>query len=80
MPNVGDVDGPTVTTTVTRQDIAAHVAGAFDVTGVMKTEILRAAMNSWAPHPVVQVLLTLPEGYYRSLDEVWTRLPSVPER
>ena len=69
-----------MTTTVTRQDIAAHVADAFDVTGVMKTEILRAAMNSWAPHPVVQVLLTLPDGYYRSLDEIWSRLPSVPER
>jgi hypothetical protein len=74
------VNGPTVTTTVTRQDIAPHVADAFEVTGVMKTEILRAAMNSWAPHAVVEVLLTLPDGYYRSLDEVWSRLPSIPEQ
>ncbi len=54
--------------------LAEYLEGAFARTGATRTDLLRSAMNAWAPQPVVEQLLTLPEGYYRSVEEVLTEL------
>lgn len=51
-------------------DPAPYVEAAFRRSGATRTDLLRSAMNAWAPKPVVDRLLALPEGYYRNLDEV----------
>jgi hypothetical protein len=61
-------------TIVTRQAIAAHLTEAFAVTWASKTKLLWTASNSSAPKPLVDALLSLPEGFYRDLDEVWNHL------
>jgi hypothetical protein len=70
----------TTMTTVTRQEITKHVMEAFRVTWASKTELLWTASNSYAPQPVLDALLQLPEGFYRNVDEVWHRLPEACEQ
>ncbi len=55
-------------------DPVPYLEAAFTRSGATRTDLLRSAMNAWAPKQVVDRLLALPEGYYRSLDEVLGRL------
>lgn len=56
-------------------DPAAYLEDAFRRSGATRTDVLKSAMNAWAPPSVVDRLLTLPEGYYRDVDEVLGALP-----
>jgi hypothetical protein len=60
---------------VEQPDPAAFLEGAFRRSGATRTDLLRSAMNAWAPPTVVDLLLGLPEGYYRNVDEVLGALP-----
>ncbi|HEX6518232.1 MAG TPA: DUF2795 domain-containing protein [Nocardioidaceae bacterium] len=62
----------------THTEIARHVRGAFKVTWASRDDLLRAAFDSCASPEVVNVLLSLPEGYYRDPDDVCSHLPDVP--
>jgi hypothetical protein len=55
-------------------DLTPYVRSAFTTSGATRNDLLRSAMNAWAPKQVVDRLLALPEGYYRTLDEVLGQL------
>jgi hypothetical protein len=59
---------------VTREEVATYLTEAFAVTWASKTKLLWTASNSSAPKPVVDALLSLPDGFYRDVDEVWHRI------
>lgn len=61
----------------TQAEIARHVRGAFKVTWASRDDLLRAAFDSAAPREVVNLLVQLPEGYYRDPDDVCDHLPDV---
>lgn len=64
--------------TVTRDQIAYYVASAFTVTWASRTQLLRTAYNSNAPHEVITELLALPEQFFKNLDDVYGWLPHLP--
>ncbi len=55
-------------------DPAPYLEAAFRRSGATRTDLLRSAMNAWAPRQVVDKLVTLPEGYYHNVDEVLASL------
>ncbi|MGN6132103.1 MAG: hypothetical protein ACTHOK_17320 [Nocardioidaceae bacterium] len=57
-------------TSAQETDPARYLESAFSHSGATRNELLWSAMNAWAPQQLVQRLLALPEGYYRSIDEV----------
>ena len=57
-------------TSAQETDPARYLEAAFAHSGATRNELLWSAMNAWAPQHLVQRLLALPEGYYRSVDEV----------
>ena len=61
-------------TSVSDTDLSRYLEDAFAHSGATRTQLLWSAMNSWAPQQLVQRLLALPDGYYRSLDEVLGQL------
>jgi hypothetical protein len=61
-------------TIIIRQALATHLTEAFAVTWASKTNLLWTASNSSAPKPLVDALLSLPDGFYRDLDDVWDHI------
>jgi hypothetical protein len=55
-------------------EVAQYVEAALARHGATRNDLLRTAMNAWAPQDVVERLLELPEGYYRNLDEVLAQI------
>jgi hypothetical protein len=51
-------------------DVRPYIAEAFESSWPTRTKLLWAAMNAWAPEPVVTALRRLPEGMYRTPADV----------
>ena len=67
--------------TVTRIEIAEAVGGAFATGGAKREAILAEAVSAVAAggNPaVIDHLGRLPNGYYRTMDELWIHLPMLP--
>jgi hypothetical protein len=63
---------------VTRVQIADHVAGAFGPGGTTKDQLLFTAENNHAPAAVLEQLYRLPERHFSQLRDVWPFLAEVP--
>lgn len=64
--------------TVTRTQIAEHIAEAWRVTPATRADLLDAAVSNQAPPAVLEMLHRLPEENYRQLRQLWRHLADVP--
>jgi Protein of unknown function (DUF2795) len=64
--------------TVTRLEIADHVAPAFEHPPATRADILATAVRTHARIEVVQVLELLPEQLYPDLRSLWRHLTEIP--
>jgi hypothetical protein len=64
--------------TVTRLEIAEHVADVFDRAPASRSELLAEAVKTRARTEVVQVLEQLPDQTFPNLRSLWAYLSDVP--
>ena len=64
--------------TVTRLEIAEHVAPAFDHPPTSRAELLAEAVRTQARTAVIEVLERLPDQTYSQLRALWLHLGEVP--
>lgn len=64
--------------TVTRLEIAEHVADVFDTVPVSRSEVLAAAVKTRARTEVVEILEQLPDQTYPNLRSLWAHLSEIP--
>ncbi|MGY0230686.1 DUF2795 domain-containing protein [Longispora urticae] len=65
-------------TSVTRAEIADHLADAFDLGRLTRAEILVAAHTTGARTEVLETLAALPERTFSTPRDLWPHLASVP--
>ncbi|RZU73606.1 uncharacterized protein DUF2795 [Micromonospora kangleipakensis] len=63
---------------VTRTELAGHIATAFDAGRASRAELLAAAASSHARPQVIAVLQRLPDQQYVSIRDLWHHLADVP--
>lgn len=64
--------------TVTRLEIAEHIADSFAYPPTSRAELLAAAVASHARAEVIETLELLPERSYNDLRSLWPHLEGVP--
>jgi hypothetical protein len=64
--------------TVTRLEIADHLADAFDHAPTSRADLLAAAARNHARPDVMEVLAQLPDQQYQNLRALWPHLAEVP--
>ncbi|MET8310268.1 DUF2795 domain-containing protein [Micromonospora sp. NPDC005173] len=63
---------------VTRTELASHIATAFDAGRAGRADLLAAAASSHARPQVIAVLQRLPDQEYGSIRDLWRHLADVP--
>lgn len=64
--------------TVTRSELAVHIAAAFSSGPATRDRILAYAAGSRARPTVIAVLQALPDKTYPSIRDVWCELADAP--
>lgn len=64
--------------TVTRTELADHIATAFSTGPATREQLLASAAGSHARPEVIDLLRSLPQQPYRSMRDLWTDLAHLP--